>query len=189
MSAFIVTSGLVAGKLMRRLVNGHPRLSGRGIQIQAAQSNGGASRLARDILFRRRGPVVVVRDAHTLSPDLVAEQEGWVQLLLEQFASPNEWRVLSIMPEIAVLLFRDEHLLRSVVPVNPSFEQLIRGRYEPNRVLAELFAQAGEQPFPEVLVQRLEQLDASSLWVAPELRPLEEFLLEKSAAQQPGAAP
>jgi hypothetical protein len=29
----------------------------------------------------------------------------------------------------------------------------------------------------------------SSLWAAPELRPLEEFLLEKSAAQQPGTAP
>jgi hypothetical protein len=112
-----------------------------------------------------------------------------VQLILEEFASPREWRILSIVPEIAVLLFRDEHLLRSVVPVSPSFEQLIRGRYEPNRVLAELFAQAGEQPFPEVLVQRLEQLDASSLWAAPELRPLEEFLLEKLAAQQPGATP
>jgi hypothetical protein len=97
--------------------------------------------------------------------------------------------VLLIAPEVAVLLFRDEQLLRSVLPVSPSFEQLIRGRYEPNRVLAELFAQAGEQPFPEVLAQRLDQLDASSLWAAPELRPLEEFLLEKLAAQQPGTAP
>ncbi len=189
MSVFIVTSGWVAGKLMRRLVEGHPRLRGRGIQIQAAESNGGASRLARDIVFWQRKPVAVVLDAQTLSRDLMAEQEGWVQLLLEEFASPREWRIMSIVPEIAVLLFRDEQLLRSVVPVSPSFEQLIRGRYEPNRVLAELFAQVGEQPFPEVLIQRLDQLDASPLWAAPELRPLEEFLLEKLAAQQPGAAP
>ncbi len=189
MSVFIVTPGWVAGKLMRRLVEGHPRLRGRGIQIKATESNGGAARSARNILFWKREPVAVVLDAQTLSPDLMAEQEGWVQLILEEFASPREWRILSIVPEIAVLLFRDEHLLRSVVPVSPSFEQLIRGRYEPNRVLAELFAQAGEQPFPEVLVQRLEQLDASSLWAAPELRPLEEFLLEKLAAQQPGATP
>ena len=74
--------------------------------------------------------------------------------------------------------------------MSPSFEQLIRGRYEPNRVLAELFAQAGEKPFPDVLLRRLEQADLSSLWASvPELRPLEEFLLAKSAAQQPGTAP
>lgn len=97
--------------------------------------------------------------------------------------------MLFIAPEVAVLLFRDEQLLRSLLPVSPSFEQLIRGRYEPNRVLAELFAQAGEQPFPDALLKRLEQADVSSLWSAPELRPLEEFLLETSAAQQPGTAP
>jgi hypothetical protein len=189
MSVFIVTSGLVAGKLMRRLVNSHPRLRDRGIRIQAAEGRGDAARLGRSILFSEREPVAVVADTDTFSPDLMAEQRGAIEYLLGTAESPSEWRVLLIAPEVAVLLFRDEQLLRSVVPVSPSFEQLIRGRYEPNRVLAELFAQAGEQPFPEVLVQRLDQLDASSLWAAPELRPLEEFLLEKLVAQQPGAAP
>ncbi|QRK08207.1 hypothetical protein JQX13_51180 [Archangium violaceum] len=189
MSAFIVTPGLVAGKLMRRLVDGHPLLRDRGIRIRAANSNGGASRAAREILFWGRAPVAVVLDSHTLSPDLLAEQCGWVQLMLEQVAPSSEWRILAIAPEVAVLLFRDEQLLRSLLPVSPSFEQLIRGRYEPNRVLAELFAQAGEQPFPESLVRRIEQAELSSLWAAPELRPLEEFLLEKSAAQQSGTAP
>jgi hypothetical protein len=189
MSVFIVTPGLVAGKLMRRLVEGHPRLRDRGIRIRAVRGNAGASGEAREILFWQRVPVAVVRDAHTLSPELMAEQEGWAYLLLERVEPPSEWRILSIAPEIAVLLFRDEQLLRSLLPVSPSFEQLIRGRYEPNRVLAELFAQAG-QPFPEALVSRLDQADLSSLWaVAPELRPLEEFLLEKLAAQQPGTAP
>lgn len=190
MSVFIVTPGLVAGKLMRRLVEGHPRLRDRGIRIRAVKGNAGASGEARDILFWQRVPVAVVLDAHTLSPDLMAEQCGWAHLLLERVVPPSEWRILAIPPEIAVLLFRDEQLLRPLLPVSPSFEQLIRGRYEPNRVLAELFAQAGEQPFPAALVSRLDQADLSSLWsVAPELRPLEEFLLEKLAAQQPGTAP
>jgi len=174
---------------LERMVACHPRLREGGIQVRAANSNGGASRSAREILFWRREPVAVVIDAHTLSPDMMAEQCGWVQLLLERVAPPSEWRILAVAPEIAVLLFRDEQLLRSLVPVSPSFEQLIRGRYEPNRVLAELFAQAGEQPFPVALLQRLEQADVSALWAAPELRSLEEFLLEKSAARQPGTAP
>ena len=185
----LVTSGIVAGKLMRRLVEGHPRLRGRGIRIVSVKSNAGTSRVAREILIQERVPVAVVRDALTFSPELIAEQEGWAYVLLDPVERPSEWRILSIAPEIAVLLFRDEQLLRSLLPVSPSFEQLIRGRYEPNRVLAELFAQAGEQPFPEALVNRLDQADLSSLWAAPELRPLEEFLLEKLAAQQPGTAP
>ncbi|WP_146210291.1 hypothetical protein [Vitiosangium sp. GDMCC 1.1324] len=137
----------------------------------------------------RREPVAVVCDADTLAPDVMAEQRGLMEYMLGEAGPLSEWRVLLIAPEVAMLLFRDEQLLRSLVPVSPSFEQLIRGRYEPNRVLAELFAQAGEQPFPDVLVRRLEQADLSSLWAAPELRPLEAFLLEKSAAQHPGAAP
>ncbi|WNG38837.1 hypothetical protein F0U60_38435 [Archangium minus] len=189
MGVIIVTSGIVAGKIMRRLVDGHPRLCERGIWIQADDSRGEASSTAANILARRRGPVAVVADADSLSPHMIAEQRGWIEYLLGEAAPPSEWRILLIAPEVAVLLFRDEQLLRSLLPVSPSFEQLIRGRYEPNRVLAELFAQAGEQPFPESLVRRIEQAELSSLWAAPELRPLEAFLLEKLAAQQPGTVP
>jgi hypothetical protein len=189
MSAVIVTSGFVAGGLMRRLLDGHPRLRDQGIRIQAYEGSSGLSSPARTLLVLERVPVVVLTDSDTFSPDLMAERRGWLEFLLGQAAPPSEWRVLLIAPEVAVLLFRDEQLLRSLVPGSPSFEQLIRGRYEPNRVLAELFAQAGEQPFPEALLRRLEQADVSSLWAAPELRSLEEFLLEKSAAQQPGTAP
>jgi hypothetical protein len=186
MSMHIVISGVVAGKLMRRLLDGHPRLRDRGIRVQWA--DGPVGRVARHILFWERVPVAVVLDSRTLSPELAAEQCGWVYLLLEKVMPPTEWRVLSISPEIPVLLFRDEQLLRSLLPVSPSLEQLIRGRYEPKKVLAEIFAQAGES-YPEALLRRLEQADLSSLWSAPELRPLEEFLLAKSAAQQPGTAP
>ncbi len=189
MSAVIVTSGPVATGLMRRLAACHPRLREQGVRVRDNGSSFGATSPARTILMLQRVPVAVVVDADTLLPDLMAERRGWMEFALGQAAPLSEWRIIQIAPEIAVLLFRDEHLLRSLLPVSPSFEQLIRGRYEPNRVLAELFAQAGEQPFPEALLRRLEQADLSSLWTAPELRPLEEFLLEKSAAQQPGTAP
>ncbi len=189
MSPVIVTSGIVAGKLMRCLMNGHPRLREREIRIKVVDGRGEASILASNILSKWHAPVIVVADADSLAPDMIEEQRGWVEYLLGTSGPLSDWRVLLIAPEVATLLFRDEQLLRSVLPVSPSFEQLIRGRYEPNRVLAELFAQAGEQPFPEVLLERLDKLDGSSLWSAPELRPLEEFLLEKSAAQQPDTAP
>jgi hypothetical protein len=189
MSAVIVTTGAVAGGLFERMVACHPRLREQGIQVETATGGGGASSIASNILVLQRHPVAVVSDAETLTPDVMAEQRGLMEYLVGEAGPPSEWRVLLIAPEVATLLFRDEHLLRSLLPVSPSFEQLIRGRYEPNRVLAELFAQAGEQPFPEALLRRLEQADLSSLWAAPELRPLEEFLLEKSAAQQPSTAP
>jgi hypothetical protein len=174
---------------MRRLVDVHPRLRDRGIQIHENETSGGTSSSARTILVLQGMPVALVIDSETLSPRMIHERAGMFEYLLGEAAPPSEWRVLFIAPEVAVLLFRDEQLLRSLLPVSPSFEQLIRGRYEPNRVLAELFAQAGEQPFPEALLKRLEQADVSSLWSAPELRPLEAFLLETSASQQPGTAP
>lgn len=189
MSAIIVTTGDVAGALFERMVACHPRLRDQGIQVETAMGGGGASSIARNILLLRREPVAVVSDADTLTPDVMAEQRGLMEYIVGAGGPLSEWRVLLIAPEVAVLLFRDEQLLRSLLPVSPSFEQLIRGRYEPNRVLAEFFVQAGEQPFPKALLSRLEQADLSSLWAAPELRPLEEFLLEKLAAQQPGTAP
>ena len=189
MSAVIVTTGAVAGGLFERMVACHPRLREQGIQVETATGNGSASSKARTILVLEGEPVAVVGDAETLTPDVMAEQRGLMEYLVEEAAPRSEWRVLLIAPEIATLLFRDEPLLRSLLPVEPSFEQLIRGRYEPNRVLAELFAQAGVRPFPAALLRRLAQADLSSLWAAPELRALEEFLLEKSAAQQPGPAP
>ncbi len=189
MSAVIVTTRAVAGGLFERMVACHPHLRDRGIRVRTAMGGGRASSIARDILLLQREPVAVVGDAETLTPEVMAEQRGLMEYIVGAGGPLSEWRVLLIAPEIATLLFRDEHLLRSLLPVEPSFEQLIRGRYEPNRVLAELFAQAGEQPFPEALLRRLAQADLFSLWAAPELRPLEEFLLEKSAAQQPGSAP
>jgi hypothetical protein len=189
MSAYIVTTGAVAGGLFERMVACHPRLRDRGIRVRIATGGGGASSIASNILVLQREPVAVVSDAETLTPDVMAEQRGLMEYIVGGGGPLSEWRVLLIAPEVATLLFRDEQLLRSVLPVSPSFEQLIRGRYEPNRVLAELFAQAGVKPFPDVLLRRLDQSDLSSLWAAPELRPLEEFLLEKSAAQQPGTAP
>jgi hypothetical protein len=191
MSTSIVTTGHVAGGILKRLVEGHPRLRDQGIEIDVVtDGRGGACMTASSIRNLHHVPVAVVTDSDTLSPDVMAEARGMMEYSIGGlWPSQGQWYVQLISPEVAVLLFRDEQLLRSLLPVSPSFEQLIRGRYEPNRVLAELFAQAGEKPFPDVLLRRLEQADLSSLWSLPELRPLEEFLLAKSAAQQPGTAP
>lgn len=192
MSTSIVTTGHVDGGILRRLVDGHPRLRDQGIEIHVTTAGrGGAVMTASTLRNLYHVPVAVVADSDTLSPAVMAEERGLMEYSLGGLGpSLGQWYVQLIPPEVAVLLFRDEQLLRSLLPVSPSFEQLIRGRYEPNRVLAELFAQAGEKPFPDVLLRRLEQADLSSLWSSvPELRPLEEFLLSKSAAQQPGTAP
>lgn len=191
MRTVIVTTGRVAGGILRRLVDGHPRLRDQGIEVRAREGRGGAGSSASTIRSLDHVPVAVVADSDTLSPAVMAEEAGMMEFNIGGLGpSLGRWYVQLIPPEVAVLLFRDEQLLRSLLPVSPSFEQLIRGRYEPNRVLAELFVQAGEKPFPDVLLRRLEQADLSSLWSSvPELRPLEEFLLAKLAAQQPGTSP
>jgi hypothetical protein len=189
MSATIVTEGSVDKALLERLLACHPRLRGNGIQVRDAGGRYGAQSKARTILTLRRESVAVVSDADTLDAEAIAEQRNLLEMQLGQAAPASEWRVILLAPEVEVLLFRDEQLRRSLLPREPSPEQLEHACSSPKQVLAELFAQAGEQPFPDALLRRLERADMSSLWETPELRPLAEFLLEKSAAQQPGTAP
>ncbi len=73
--------------------------------------------------------------------------------------------------------------MRAVLPAPLSVEDRVRARYEPEVVLAEQLAQAGEGPFLEALAQRLAGADLSVLWRLDALKPLEDFLLRVSEVQ------
>ena len=183
MSTTIVTEGSVDKMLLERLLACHPRLGGNGIQVRDAGGRYGAQSKARTILTLRRESVAVVSDTDTVDPDSIMEQRHLLEMQLGQAAPASEWRVILMAPEIEALLFRDE--VRSLLPKQLSSEQLRHAGSKPKQVLAELFADAEKQPFLDALPKWLKQVDLFKLWSSdPELRRLEEFLLEKSAAQQ-----
>ena len=100
-------------------------------------------------------------------------------------APSTEWRIILLEPNVEGLLLRHRGLLRELVPGEPSAGQLERASSEPRQVLAELYAQAGQKDYPQALLRRLAEVDPSPLWATPELRPLEEFLLEQLYAPPP----
>jgi hypothetical protein len=184
MTAYLVAEGPVEQAMMKRLVRDHPVLRRRDIQIR--DGGGGASSAARTILSVRHEPVALILDAKTIDPDSIAEERGYVEWHLGTAGLREEWEYVMVAPEATVLLFQDQLVLRSLLPKPLSFEQRIVARYEPRRILNEVFTQAGK-PFPKALIQRLSKTNLAPLWKLPVLQPLERFLLGEPQAQHPGS--
>lgn len=184
MKAHIVTEGKLEAVLLERLVQCHPVLRERVIKMHPMDYRSSAHFAARTLLVLRHEPVAMINSPETLSPWLLAEQRAFLEWRLGEAGAPEDWLVVLVPPNVAVLLFRDDAIMSAVLPGTLSVEDRIRGRYEPRAVLAELFTRAGEGPFPEALMQRIARADLSSLWRLDVLQPLEAFLLRVSRPRE-----
>ncbi|MCY1021161.1 hypothetical protein [Pyxidicoccus sp. MSG2] len=187
MRTYIVTEGKLESALLERLVQCHPVLRERVIQMHPMENRTSAHMAARTLLILRHEPVAMINSPETLSPRLLAEQRAFLEWRLGEAGAPEDWLVVLVPPNVAVLLFRDDAIMSAVLPGRLSIEERIRGRYEPRAVLTELFAGAGEGPFPEALIQRIARADLSPLWRLEVLQTLETFLLRVSRVQEAGS--
>lgn len=182
MSANLITEGLIEQAMMKRLLRDHPVLRRSRIRVVDA---GNATSAGRTILARYHEPVALTVATKTIDPRGIAERRGLIEWLLERAGDREDWVCVLVKPEVPVLLFQDEDVLRSLLPKPLSFEQRIVARYEPKRVLQDVFTSAGK-PFPKAPIQRLAKVNLAALWKLPVLQPLERFLLGSSQPQQPG---
>jgi len=180
---YIVMDGLVEQAMMKRLVQNHPVLRRRDIRV--GDSEGGSSSVARTLLAVSHCPVAVILDTKTIDRDAIAEQRGFTEWHLGTGGLREEWEIIQVVPQVVALLFQGEDILRSLLPTPLSFEQRIVARYEPKRILSEVFTQAGK-PFPQALIRRISRANLSPLWKLEVLQPLERFLLGGSQPQHPG---
>jgi hypothetical protein len=181
---YIVTQGLVEQAMLKRLVQNHPGLRRRDIRV--LESGGGSSSVARTILAVDHDPVAVILDTKTIDRDAIAEQRGFMEWHLGTAGLREEWEIIQVVPQVVALLFQDENLLRLLLPAPLSVEQRIVARYEPKRILTEVFTQAGK-PFPQALIRKISRTNLGGLWKLEVLQPLERFLLGGSQPQHPGA--
>lgn len=188
MTVTLVTQGVVATKLLERLLAQHSLLRESALSIQDRGGHGGSFSLAQAVLMRRE-PVVVLINADSDEPAYVEDRRELLESLMP--GPPWQWRLILWMPEVEILFFQDERLLLELVrPVRPSARHLRRARETPRQVLFELLASGGADDPLEALLPRLSSLDVSRLWTrVPELRVLEEFLLERLTAPRPTSAP
>jgi hypothetical protein len=180
----ISTQGPLSTGLTERLLECHPRLKGQGVRILPASTHSGTTNNAYTILAMERVPAAVLQDADT-DPQPAYVQRWLVERALCDVAPCCEWRIVLFKPNVEAFLLRQHALLPELLPRAPCHEQLERARSQSRQVLAELFAQAGEGGFPQALLRRLARVDPSPLWATRELRPLEEFLLEKLYPELP----
>ncbi|MFP2930855.1 hypothetical protein ACLESO_37775 [Pyxidicoccus sp. 3LG] len=182
MAAFILTEGALPMAIMERLVKSHPTLRDQDVRMR--KDSGNIAVRAREHFFVGGDPVALVSGAETVNEDHVAQQVATRREFLLHRTYWAKFLVLMVPPEVEALLFFDESVMRDVLPQPVSVEDRVRGRYESRKVLKELFARAGEQPFPDALIQRLAHADLSPLWRLELLKPLEQFLLEVCLGQR-----
>jgi hypothetical protein len=185
MTTYVVTEGPVQGAMLKSLVRSHPLLRRRRIQVLETGGRKSAASKACSLLLMEREPAAVLLDTKTIEPRAIEERRYFAEWVLERGGAPEEWQLTLVVPEVTVLLFQNEEILRSLLPGPLSFEQRIVARYEPTRILTEVFAQAGK-PFPATLIRRLARAELSPLWKLPILQPLERFLLSDPHVRRVG---
>ncbi|HEX8701685.1 MAG TPA: hypothetical protein VF815_22850 [Myxococcaceae bacterium] len=173
MSMYVLTDGPVQCAMLKRMVRGHPLLRRR--KIKVFEDSGTPAVGARHIMIETGDPTAWVAGTKTIDPGGIAEKRGYAEYFLGGGGPREMWHLTLVVPETTVLLFQNKQVLQSLLPGPLSFEQRIVARYEPTRILSEVFAQAGK-PFPGALVRRIARADLSPLWKLSLLQPLERFL-------------
>jgi hypothetical protein len=176
MTAFILTEEPLQVAILERLVRSHPALGPQDIRVR--YSEGDIAARARNHFMHSSNPVALVSSGYFLHPNDVRVEAALRESYLRGHVPHAKFLVFMVTPEIESLLFQDEGIVNAVLPGPVSIEDRVRGRYEPHKVLGELFSRAGEEDFTDALIQRLAHVDFSALWKLEMLKPLEDFLLE-----------
>lgn len=183
MMVSVVTAGTRAPALLRRLLRPEFEQANGNIRLMARSSESGADALARSVLIDEHNPVALVLDADTVNPQRVAESYDYFAQSLGEVAHRKLWGIFLAVPELLSLLFADRAILESLVGGPVTEVQLVRGRYEPKVVLAELLKERGISD--EEFDRRLAQADLTPLRQLAPVRELAEFVAE--AALVPAA--
>jgi hypothetical protein len=109
----------------------------------------------------------LVVDAESLDPLRIQWMRWAMEEYLMQKGPPEMWRVFLVVPELEVLFFQNEEVLRQLLehPLTP--EQRERARTEPRQVLIEASGWEDRYGLEKNLSARLEQMDFTSLRALP----------------------
>lgn len=134
MPDFIVTEVPSDRELLARILE--PELAGGWVKILSAGGKSSAESLARSILAVRQSPVILAVDADATDPEVVAEQQEYLEGAL-RMVSPNvEFQVRLFVPEIESYLLRDEAIAKRLLGRELSESERIKSDFRPREVLA-----------------------------------------------------
>src|SRR5437870_5769095 len=137
---FLVTQGPAEVALLRGVLGvgeDEPQ-----IKLVAAGGWSSADSLARSVLATGRGDVALIVDAEAIAPHVVGERKHFLEWSLRSIASPARRLIVVIEPEIAAILFKDRQVVEGLVGGRVADTDLVRGEYEPRKVLGALLSNA-----------------------------------------------
>lgn len=172
MTCHIVTEGQSDAEVVKALLRPESEQCPGKLRVWAAGGWSAADSLARTVLVTRAEPVALLVDAGTVDESRVAERMAFLEASLRQVGGERGWQVLVAVPEVEGLLFQDRGTLERLIGKQVTEAQMLRGRYEPTRVLREL---TGGKSAAEAL-QSASDLDLSALREVPWVRELRSFL-------------
>jgi hypothetical protein len=174
MKCYVVTEGQTDAVLLAAVLG--PLGTSGDVQMIPAGGRPGAVSRARTLLATGRWPLALVVDAETTSEALVAEMRTTLTEALAQAGPRDGFGVFLAVPALEAFLFADDAGLRRYFGNELTTERLIRSRFEPRQVLAELFASRHETLTPAAVQALLDQLDLSRLRLAGDLPGLCRFV-------------
>lgn len=142
------------------------------VQVVAAGGWSSADSLARSVLATSEHRAAIVVDADTIDSVQADYRRRFLHHSLGEAGLPSRWRVVVIVPEIEVLLFKDPHLLQQMTGGQVDPTDLVRGLYEPRKILEKWFPR---KKWNEIYL-KLREFDLSTLRDLPELIELRNFI-------------
>lgn len=101
--------------------------------------------LARSLLIKRQVPVAIVADGDSFDPSVVAQRQWEIESFVAKVAIEAPVKVLLFTPSLEILFFQDLALLASLLDLEISPEDWVRGQQQPKAVLNTLLARSPHQ--------------------------------------------
>lgn len=107
---------------------------------------------ARSVLISSERSVSLAVDANTNHSEGIEEKREFIIEFIKLVANPDRFQLFLAVPEIEILLFYKQSTLEKIIGDNITQVQWITAKYEPRKVLAEIF---GTDDLETVLSPRL----------------------------------
>jgi hypothetical protein len=166
----VVTEGKFDLELINLLAG--PGLPADTVVVQAGGYSA-ADSLARSILVDSKSRVALVVDADAIDRSQVEQRRRVLEHSLGQAGTRDRWQVTMFTPTIEAVLFRNRSVIEAAVGHPVSDADMIRGEYEPKRILKSLLP---DYPNGSLLIKRLDSTDLTALRNQPEIREIVQFL-------------
>lgn len=101
--------------------------------------------LARSLLIKRQVPVAIVADGDSFDPSVVAQRQWEIESFVAKVAIEAPVKVLLFTPSLEILFFQDLAFLASLLDLEISPEDWVRGQQQPKAVLNTLLARSPHQ--------------------------------------------